>query len=284
VRTDVLVDGIAFGESPRWHDDRLHYSDFRDRSVYAVGLDAHSERLFDVAGRPSGLGWLPDASMVVVSMLDRRILRWDGFSLREHADLSRLTAHPCNDMVVDAAGNAYVGGFGFDFDRAVATVGLAKLMADPKLPTAAIHVITPAGETRVVADGLRFPNGMVLSNDGHTLVVAESLGCRLTAFEVGDDLNLRGRRVWADLTECGVAPDGIAADENGGIWVADPLSRRCVCVNEGARLERVVETTQPAIACAVGAGRLFVITAGDKSASGDPDARRGRIEVMDLHC
>lgn len=275
METEVLLDGLGFAEGPRWHDGRLWFSDFVDRGVHSVDLAGTHRQVLEVAGQPSGLGWLPDGSLLAVSMRDRQVVRWDGATVQTHADLSALTDHPCNDLVVDASGRAYVSSYGFDFDAAVASAGLSALIADRNLPTAAIYLVEPSGTLGVAADGLRFPNGMVVSETNRTLIVAESLGSRLTAFAVNDDGTLGGRRTWADLRLCGAAPDGIAADPAGTVWVADPLSTRCLEVAEGGTVVSTVTTSQSAVACAVGDRHLFVVTAGRRS-------RSGRVEVVPL--
>ncbi len=174
----VLREGVYYGECPRWHDGRLWYSDFFDHAVHALAPGGDDERVVELAAQPAGLGWMPDGSLLIVSMLDRRVLRLgaDG-SLGEHADLAQWAPFHCNDMVVDAAGRAYVGNFGFDI--------YPLLAGEPAgaRPAALIRV-DPGGQVSVVAEGLEFPNGTVITPDGSTLIVAESLGRRLTAFDI----------------------------------------------------------------------------------------------------
>jgi len=162
----VIRDGLFFGECPRWHEGRLWYSDFFDHAVHALVPDGVDERVVEVAGQPAGLGWMPDGSLLIVSMVDRRLLRLglDG-ALSEHADLSSLAPFHCNDMVVDASGRAYVGNFGSD-------VYARRPGATPeRVPTVLIRV-DPDGRASVAADGLGFPNGTVITADGATLIIA----------------------------------------------------------------------------------------------------------------
>lgn len=248
--TEVLVDGLVFGEGPRWHDGRLWLSDMHDGKVITVDADGTVRVVCEVPAKPSGLGWLPDGRLLVVSMTDRRILRRepDG-ALVEHADLSALAAYDVNDMVVDGRGNAYAGHFGFSFHDGMAP-GPAEVM-----------LIRPDGTATVQAGDMLFPNGSVVTPDGSTLIVAESMGSRLTAFRIAEDATLHDRRVWAALDGM---PDGICLDAEGAVWYADPTNSRCVRVAEGGAVLAVVPTGQPCFACMLGgpAGTtLFLVTA-----------------------
>lgn len=219
---ETLLDGGAFFEGPRWHDGRWWVSDMFGRIVLAVDAEGRSSEVARVEGRPSGLGWLPDGSLLVVSMLDRRLLRISsGGETRVHADLTAHCDWHANDMVVAADGQAYVGNFGFDLGARAA----------PK-PTALVRVDLD-GTATSAADGLLFPNGSVITPDGSTLIVAETFGRRLSAFTVGDDGSLDEHRVWADLRSAGIAPDGCCLDAEGRIWVADGAGHRCCLVAEG---------------------------------------------------
>jgi sugar lactone lactonase YvrE len=272
LKTRPVLDDLAFGEGPRWRDGRLYFSDMHSQQVLAVDLDGRREEIVRVDADPSGLGWLPDGRMLVVSMQDRRVLRResDG-TLVEHADLSGLATFHCNDMVVDRRGNAYVGNFGWDLHAG----------GTPK--TAVLVLVTTDGAARVVADGLEFPNGCVITEDGGTLIVGETMGQRLTAFDIQPDGGLENRRTWAQLE--GILPDGIALDAAGGIWVASPISHGCFRIQEGGTLTHKVEVDTQAFACMLGGPErrhLLVCTAG----SSDPDvckkARDGRIEVTEV--
>lgn len=240
---------LAFPESPRWHDGALWFSDFYTHSVRRVGMDGRVETVVEVPGQPSGLGWLPDGRLLVVSMTDRRLLRLDLQGLTEVADLSHLAPFHCNDMVVDALGRAYIGNFGFDF-------------ASRQEPTPTVLImVTPDGQASVVADELHFPNGSVITPDGRTLIVAESYSARLTAFTLGADGALSERRVWAQLQ--GAAPDGICLDAQGAVWVASPVSREVLRVREGGEVTHRIATPGQAVACMLGGSQrktLFVLT------------------------
>lgn len=209
--TDVehlLYDQLQFGEGPRWRNGLLYVADQHAREVVTIAQDGAVQAVLSVPGQPSGLGWLPDGTMLVVSMADRRLCALRNGQLVTHADLSGIAAGHCNDMVVDAQGRAYVGNFGFEFD------------AGGELAPARLALVHPDGRAEAVADELLFPNGMVITPDGHTLVVAETFGQRLTAFTIAADGSLSERREWAALS---VPPDGICLDESGAIWVSCPL-------------------------------------------------------------
>jgi sugar lactone lactonase YvrE len=246
-----FVKGLAFPESPRWHEGRLWFSDFYERRVLRVGEDGRVETVCEVPGQPSGLGWLPDGRLLVVSMNDRRLLRLDGGVLVAVADLSRFAGGPCNDMLVDGHGRAYIGNFGFDLQ------GRAPFAAT------GLVLVTPDGAARVVAPDMHFPNGTVLTPDGRTLIVAESYGQRLTAFDVAADGTLANRRVWAQLEGRGLGPDGICLDAEGAIWLASPVSREVLRVREGGAVTDRLPTEGQAVACTLGGAdrrTLFVLT------------------------
>jgi sugar lactone lactonase YvrE len=269
MNTDILLDGLCFGEGPRWHDGALWLSDMHARQVLRVGADGAAEAVVEVEHWPSGLGWLPNGDLLVVSMTDRRLLRWDGTRLQEHANLAALAGFHCNDMVVDARGRAYVGNFGFD------------LHAHEAPKPAELICVEPDGRVRVVADDMQFPNGTVITPDGRSLIVGESWGSRLTAFDIRDDGDLTNRRVWAELPE-GTLPDGICLDDAGGIWSASPSSNECLRQVEGGKVTHRVAVEQGAFACMLGGEdgcTLYILTA----ASSDPEEcrrqRSGRVEV-----
>jgi len=264
----LLVDGLAFPEAPRWHDGQLWFSDMLDGAVLRVGGDGRTIRVVELAGQPSGLGWLPDGRLMVVSMLDRRLMRVDREGPQVAADLSGLVAFHCNDMVVDAQGRAYVGNFGFDLPGRAAPC-----------PTALV-LVAPDRGARIVADGLLFPNGCAITPDRATLIAAETFGARLTAFSIATDGSLYGRRLWAALP--GRAPDGICLDEEGAVWMASPPTREILRVREGGAITHRYATSAQAIACMLGGeGRreLFVVTGHVGFDAAKARARRsGRIE------
>ena len=248
--TRVVKDGLVMGESPRWHDGRLWVSDWGAREILAIDPDGAAEIVVgDAPALPFCIDFLPDGRMLIVAGREARVVRReaDG-TLVTHADLSALAASPWNDIVVDAAGNAYVGNTGFDFPGGEFAPGTVALVA-------------PDGTAREVADGFAFPNGVAITADGRTLIQAESYGNRLTAFDVAADGALSGRRVWADLGD-GV-PDGICIDADGAVWYADVPNRRCVRVAEGGEVLDTLDADRGCFACMLGGddGRtLFVVT------------------------
>ena len=241
-----FVTGLAFPEALRWHDGALWFSDFYLQRVARATPAGELRTVVELDDQPSGLGWLPDGRLLVVAMKTRRVLRLDPGGLQVHADLSGLVDWPCNDMLVDAQGRAYVGNFGFDLHARAAFAPTSLLL------------VTPDGEARVVAGDLHFPNGMALTADGRTLLVAESYGKRLTAFDVGADGALSRRRVWASFEEKGVAPDGICLDGEGAVWMASPVSREVLRVREGGAVTHRIATGEQATACALAGDALYV--------------------------
>ncbi|HXK26369.1 MAG TPA: SMP-30/gluconolactonase/LRE family protein [Myxococcota bacterium] len=267
-KAEVLLDGLAFPEGPRWHEGRLWFSDMHDHRVRTLDLRGRSEVVVEVPNAPSGLGWLPDGRLLVVSMEDRRVLRQGPQGLVLHADLSRLASYHCNDMVTDARGRSYVGNFGFD------------LHAQAPHKDAEIVLVEPDGRARVVAREMRFPNGTVMTPDGRTLIVGESAAARLTAFDVQDDGSLANRRVWAQLERA--VPDGICLDAEGCVWVASPLGQEMLRVERGGRVTDRVQVSRRAIACMLGGPdrkTLFCATSDTFEPEACRAARRGAIEV-----
>jgi sugar lactone lactonase YvrE len=249
---EVLLGGLGFAEGPRWHDGRLWFSDMGAARVVAVDHDGRAEVVLEVPTRPSGLGWLPDGRLLVVSMRDRRVLRLepDG-EVVVHADLADLASFDCNDMVVDGLGRAYVGNAGFDLSARPLEVRAAEVV-----------LVTPDGEARVVDDEVVFPNGSVVTPDGSTLVVAETFGQCLTAFTIAEDGSLTDRRTFASLR--GTSPDGICLDAEGAVWVADANGSACLRVREGGEVVDRVDTGRGCFACVLGGAdrrTLFLMTA-----------------------
>ncbi len=269
MKTEVLVDGLAFGEGPRWHDGRLWFSDMHDHWVLAVDLAGNVDKIIEVPNRPSGLGWRLDGTLLIVSMTDRKLLAYDGSGLEEVADLSSVAAWHCNDMVVDAVGRAYIGNFGFDLD------------AGTGFQPAVIALVDTDDSVRVVADSMAFPNGTVITPDGKSLIVGETFGQQLTAFDIAENGDLSNRRQWALMPEGAVA-DGICLDEAGGVWVASPTSKECIRIEEGGNVSHRVACDQGAFACMLGGedGRtLFILTAPASNPDECREARGGRIET-----
>jgi len=230
--------GILFGESPRWHDNRLWFSDWGAQELIAVDLEGNSEVIIRMPSFPFCIDFLPDGCLLIVSARDRLLLRREpSGSLVTHADLSSLSEHPWNDIVVDGRGNAYIGNIGFDFPGGEFAPGILAL-------------VTPDGSARQVADGAAFPNGIVVRPDNSTLIVAESYANRLTAFNIAADGSLSNRRVWADL-DIGV-PDGICLDAEGAVWYGDVPNKRCVRVREGGEVLQTIDLDRGCFACMLG--------------------------------
>ncbi len=266
-----LVDGLVFPEGPRWHDGRLWFSDMHAHAVFTVDLEGKQERIVNVPERPSGLGFLPDGRLLVVSMRDRRLLRLDPDVLREHANLTDVATGDLNDMVVDAQGRAYVGNFGYDYN------------GGGEFKTANIVMVQPDGALRVVVDDLMFPNGPVITPDGKTFIVAETFGRKLTAFDIDDDGGLSNRRVFAEFETA--TPDGICLDEAGDIWIGSPMTEEFLRVREGGEITARIPTPgRWAVACALGGsdGRtLFLLTAEIAQQRPGEGSSKGFIEVVD---
>jgi sugar lactone lactonase YvrE len=266
--TSVLLDGLAFPESPRWHDHRLWFSDMFGDEVRTVTMDGVVESVLHVPGQPSGLGWLPDGRLLVVSMKDRRLLRLDPTGLTTAVELGDLAPWHCNDMVVDAVGRTYIGNFGFDDTQKDAVRATLLIM------------VAPDGTRRVVADDLLFPNGMAISPDGGTLIVGESYGRRLSAFSIAPDGTLLDRRTWAELKDA--TADGICLDAEGAVWLASPISAECLRVVEGGEVTSRITVETQAIACMLGGPdrrTLFVLTAPLARREKARRLMQGRIEI-----
>jgi sugar lactone lactonase YvrE len=268
-----LLDNLMFPEGPRWHRGRLYFSDMQAHEVIAVDLEGRRETIANVPGRPSGLGLKPDGSWLVVSMHDRKLVRIAGRSIETVADLSALAGGHCNDMVVDAAGNAYVGNFGFDFENGEA----------PKVTNLAL--ITSDGKARAVGSDLLFPNGMAITPDGKTLLVAESFAARLTAYEIASDGTLQNRRLWAQMD---VPPDGICLDAEGCIWMANPMAPGgFLRVAEGGAIKARIETPERVgLACMLGGPdrrTLFMLeSVGSVPSKSERGHGRIRIATVDV--
>lgn len=277
--TKVLAEGLYFGEGPRWHEGRLWFSDFFAHAVKSVSLAGDLRTEFEIDDQPSGLGWMPDGSMLIVSMTKRQVLRRSrAGELCVHADLSAIAAFHCNDMVVDGAGRAYVGNFGFDLDAELRARGAEAVTAQHA--TAKLACIAPDGAVRVAADDMHFPNGSVITPDGKTLIVGETFAARLTAFDIGADGALFNRRVWAEIAPR--IPDGACLDAEGAVWVANPTAPECVRVKQGGEILEIIDTGSPCYACMLGGadGRtLFMLTAPPLTAEGAVSAPQGRIVV-----
>ena len=234
----TLMTGILFGESPRWHDERLWFSDWGTQEIIAVDLEGKSEVIIHMPSFPFSIDFLPDGRLLIVSARDRLLLRREpDESLVTHADLSTVSEHPWNDIVVDGRGNAYIGNIGFDFPGGEFAPGILAL-------------VTPDGSARQVADGVAFPNGIVVTPDNSTLILAESYANRLTAFDIAADGSLFNRRMWAELD--GGVPDGICLDSEGAVWYGDVPNKRCVRVREGGEVLQTIDLDRGCFACMLG--------------------------------
>jgi sugar lactone lactonase YvrE len=263
----VLIDGLCFGEGPRWHENTLWLSDMHAQQVLRVSSAGQSEIIVALDDdQPSGLGWLPNGDLLIVSMTKRQLLRFNGTDLSVHADLSDLASWYCNDMVVDKNGRAYVGNFGFDLHTGAA-----------RRPAELIRV-EPDGSAFVEDDGLSFPNGTIITPDGKTLVVGESFGGRLTAFDIHPDGSLSNKRIWAQLPE-GAVPDGICLDQKGGIWSASPTSNECIRQVEGGEVTHRISLDRGAFACMIGGANLYVLTSSSSQPEECRAKRDARVEV-----
>ena len=268
----TLAAGFAFPEGPRWHNGKLWFSDQHDSKVYALEPDGRVAETFDVPGRPSGMGWLPNGDLIVVSMQGRQVYRRQGGELRPYADLSALHSFHSNDMVVDRSGRAYVGNIGFDFEHGGAPASTVMAM------------VAPDGAVSVAATDLMVPNGTVISADGRTLIVAESMASRLTTFDIGADGALANRRVFATLGDN--VPDGICLDGEGCVWIASCFAGVALRVREGGQiLDRVPIPNANPFACMLGGadGRtLFICCAPHHEPAKTVIARGGRIDVAQV--
>jgi sugar lactone lactonase YvrE len=267
----TLVDHRAFLEGPRWHDGALWVSDMHGHEVLRVTMDGDCSVVAALDGPPSGLGWLPDGRMLIVSMDDQRVLRLDGNTPVEHADCTPLAPHEINDMVVDARGHAFVSQFGYDHH------GGGKLAAAPVLR------VDADGGVIAATDPMRMANGMAITADGRTLVVAESAGRRLVGFDLASDGTLSNQHVWADLPEMDY-PDGICIDAEDAVWVAGPASDRFTRVRAGGEVTDVVDVSgRHAIACAIGGDDGHTLFMCTSPTQGQPDesraARGAKVEI-----
>lgn len=266
---EVVVDGFHYLEGPRWYKNALWFVDFYTQGVYCVNEEGVAEKIVEVPGQPSGLGWLPDGRMLVVSMKDRKVMRLenDG-NLVVHADIWDHCGGHANDMVVAANGNAYVGNFGFD------------LMGGENFKEAGLVLVKPDGSSQVVAEGLAFANGMVISADDKTLIVNELFGNRISQFDIKDDGSLGERRDFASFGALGdepdlmtrigsakILPDGLALDSEGAVWIANTLNQQALRIAEGGEILETVNTPSEGVFAVALGGQdgktLFMCAAPD---------------------
>ena len=263
----ILATGLLLGESPRWHDGRLWFADWGAQELIAIDLAGTREVIGRVPSFPFSFDWLPDRQLLIVSARDRLLLRREADGRQvTYADLSRLSDHPWNEIVVDGRGNAYVNNIGFRFPGGEFAPGIVAL-------------VTPDGSARQVADGVTFPNGMVVTPDNATLILAESYGKKLTAFDIAADGSLSNRRIWADLA--GGAPDGICLDAEMAVWYSDVPNKRCVRVREGGQVLQTIDLDRGCFACMLGGASgttLFLLAAEWRGAANMREmARTGQV-------
>ncbi len=267
--TTILTAELMFPEAPRWHDGELWFTDQHARRVLRLHPDGNLTEVIKTPDLPGGLGWLPDGAALIVMMTGRRVCRLKQGRLEEYADLSGLASFHCNDMLVDHQGRVWVGNFGYD------------LHGGESLKTAEIILIPPAGSPRIVTQEVIFPNGMAITPDGNTLIVAETFAARITAFDITPDGQLGNPRVWADLD--GAYPDGLCLAADNTLWVAAPNISQVLQLREGGEiLSRVFCHGRP-YACALGGDneeQLYITS----SETDDPEEakiqRSGRIETV----
>ena len=261
----VLISNLEFPEGPRWRNGKLYFSDFIGRKVYTIDEKGNSETILELQDSPSGLGFLDDGRMLIVSMRKRQLLRLDLGGLKIHADLSKFTEFNCNDSVTDVHGRTYIGNWGIPS------------LESPAEPTC-ILLVTKEGEARIAAENLIFPNGCIVTPDCKTFIVAETFGGKLTAFDIEKSGDLTNRRIWAKFKD--FTPDGICLDEEGAIWVANPTKAEVLRVMEGGKITSTIKVKDTNVfACALGGedGRtLFLCT----SQGLEGKRMSGRIEFV----
>jgi sugar lactone lactonase YvrE len=271
-KPEIILKGLAFPESPRWHGGKLWFSDMHNYKVMALDLKGKTEIICEVPNCPSGLGWTKDGRLLIVSMTDKKLMRLDPEGLTCLADLNGLASGDCNDMVVDALGRAYIGNFGKD----------TNFGKNFRIGPAEIIMVTPHGKTRVVAKDLNFPNGMVITPDGLTLIAAESFAPRLTSFKISPDGGLSGREVWVELAK-NIMPDGICLDAEGAVWVANAGGPAVYRVKKGGEIMQTVETSANAFACMLGGKdrrTLYIMAAESTGGPACREKMAGRIEMI----
>lgn len=265
----VLIDNLTFAEGPRWHDGKLWFSDFYAYEVVTADESGNRETIVRVPEQPSGLGWTPDNKLLIVSMRNQKLLRLEDNGLAEHADLSPYSNYWCNDMVVDVKGGAYIGNFGFN----------RHANEEPRGTT--LVRVSPSGEASIAANDLWFPNGIVITPDNKTLIVAETRAKRLTAFDINADGQLSGRRIFAETDT--LYPDGICLDADGAVWVSDPQNKEVVRFKDGGEItDKIILGDRGAYACMLGGedSRTLFICTNNGSGPDIAAQRSGKIETM----
>ena len=271
----IVVDGLTFPEGPRWHKDKLYFSDFFTNQVYATDLSGNCNTIIKVPNQPSGLGWLTDGTLLVVSMIDQKVLAYKDNALTEYADCSEYANFHCNDMIVNANGNAYIGNFGFNSRN------------NESIKSTNLILVRPNEKPVIAANDLYFPNGTIITEDNKTLIIGETYAARLTAFDINDDGSLSNRRVWADLTniekDYTPVPDGICLDKENAIWMASPSTNEVLRIKEGGIILDKISVQTNAYACVLGGKdrrTLFVCTSGGSDMQTCIEKKEGRIEYF----
>ena len=268
-QTQTIAKGLAFPEGPRWYAGRLWFTDQHGRAIYAMNPAGELERISTTDDLPGGLCWLPDGTLLVVYMTQRRLMRLSGSVLEEYADLSGCASYHCNDMVADRQGRVYVGNFGFDLHGGAA------------VSTAEIVRVDTDGEVDIFCGDVVFPNGGVITPDGQTLLIAETFAHRITAFQFDAKGGINERALWADLGEA--TPDGICLDEDNALWVASPGTKALLRVKQGGEILARCETSGTPYACMLGGVErriLYVCTSETDNPGDAARLKSGRIEQV----
>lgn len=266
---ETLLEGLAFPEGPRWHENELWFTDQHTHRICRVTEGGDLTTVTETADLPGGLGWLPDGSLLVVYMTQRCVMRWYGQELALYANLSKYASFHCNDMIVDKVGRIYIGNFGYDLHG-----GAAQRPAE-------IIMVDTDGDIGVFSKTVIFPNGCVITPTENELIVAETFAHRLTSFELGADGKLKSSRLWADLVEA--TPDGICLDENGMIWVASPVTHEAIQVQQGGERLMRCQTKGIPYACMLGGPdrkTLYICTAETDDPKQAAICKSGRIEQV----
>jgi len=265
-----LTSDVCFGEAPRWRDGKLWFSDIRGHKVKTVDLNGVVETILATDFEPSGLGWLLDGSMVVVSMIDHCVMRYDGEALTKLADVSHLSGGKLNDMVVDQFGHIYMSNLGYDYEKGEerVTTNIVRVDAD--------------GSSQAATPGVLCPNGMAITADGKTLIVGQSASAEVLGFDLAKDGTVSNRQVYAELPEGRIA-DGICVDAEGAVWVASPITKEFVRIKKGGEVTDIISTGERhAIACMLGGEdrkTLFCMTSAGIHLSASPEVLEGAIEI-----
>jgi len=267
---EKLTDDVCFGEAPRWREGKLWFSDIKGHRVKNVDLNGIVATVLEIEEEPSGLGWLLDGSMVLVSMLDHRVLRYDGETLTTLADVSHLSGGKLNDMVVDQYGHIYMSNLGYDYEKGEARVATNIVRVDAD------------GTSSAAIGGALCPNGMAITADGKTLIVGQSASTELLGFDLADDGHVSNRVVYAELPEGRIA-DGICVDAEGAVWVASPMTKEFIRIEKGGNVTNTISTGERhAIACMLGGDdrkTLFCMTSAGVHLSASAEALDGAIEI-----